>query len=232
MKQLLLFLAILASFDASAQKISIGYNFSSDYNYRTLKNNNGSTSAGIAIESRNDDETARFGYTTGLNVCFGLSKQLALETGIQYSNKGYGTRNLYLAYTQPDPAAPVRAKFVYAYQYIGIPVKAKFIVGKSKLRFIAGIGFTTSLLLNYKQTVTYEYFNGSTEKKTQSSTSGFNKVDLSPMISAGVDYKLNNKMHLFAEPTFRYGLIRVKDAPVTEKLWNAGLNVGLYYVLK
>lgn len=232
MKQLLLFIAVLASFDAAAQKISIGYNFSSDYNYRTLKSSGGSSSAGIVISSRNHDERARFGYTTGLNVCLFLSKQLALETGIQYSNKGYGTRNLYLAYTQPDPAVPVRAKFIYAYQYIGIPVKAKFIVGKSKLRFIAGIGFTTSLLLNYKQTVTYEYYNGSTEKKTQSSTSGFNKVDLSPMISAGVDYKLNNKMHLFAEPTFRYGLIKTKDASITEKLWNAGLNVGVSYVVR
>jgi hypothetical protein len=51
------------------------------------------------------------------------------------------------------------------------------------------------------------------------------------MVSAGVDYKLNNKMHLLAEPTFRYGIIKTKDAPVTEHLWNAGLNVGFYYSL-
>ena len=78
----------------------------------------------------------------------------------------------------------------------------------------------------------YEYSNGNTEKKSQSSTSGFNQVDISPMLSVGVDYKLNNKIHLYAEPTCRYGVVKTKDAPVVENLWNAGLNFGFYYALK
>ncbi|MFM6926304.1 MAG: outer membrane beta-barrel protein [Ferruginibacter sp.] len=232
MKQLLLLIVIHTCFGAQAQKVLIGYNFSSDYNYRTLKNSDGSSSANVIIKTRNDQEIARFGYTTGLNVCFGISKQLALETGIQYSNKGYRTSNKDLVYFPPDPTAPVKAKFVYAYQYLGIPIKATFFFGKGNLRFVTGIGFTTNLLLNIKNTATYEYANGSTEKKTQSSTSGFNKVDLSPMVSAGFQYKLNNKIHISAEPTFRYGLIKTKDVSITEKLWNVGLNMGLYYVLK
>ena len=90
----------------------------------------------------------------------------------------------------------------------------------------------TNFLLNVKQTANYEYSNGKTEKKSQFLKSGFNKVDISPMLSVGVDYKLNNKIHLFAEPTFRYGVIKTKDTPVTEHLWNAGLNVGFYSALK
>ena len=90
----------------------------------------------------------------------------------------------------------------------------------------------TNFLLNVKQTSNYEYANGKTEKKSQSSKSGFNKVDISPMVSVGVDYKLTNKIHLLAEPTFRYGAVKTKDAPVTENLWSAGLNVGFYYALK
>jgi len=232
MKQVLIVMASLLSLNAQAQKLMIGYNFSSDYNYRTLKNSDGSSSADIVIKSRNDDETARFGYTTGLNVCFGLSKHISLETGIQYSNKGYQRKGQYTNLIPFDPSDPVKVSWVYAYQYIGIPFKAKFTFGEGKFRFIAGIGFTTSLLINYKQTATYEYADGHKEKRRSSSTSGFNKIDLSPMISAGASYKLNKKIQLFAEPTFRYGLIRVKDAPVSEKLWNAGLNVGVNYVLK
>jgi opacity protein-like surface antigen len=232
MKQIFLLTAILATFTVQAQKILIGYNFSADYNYRTLKNSDGSSSATLVINSRNDEETARFGYTTGLNVCFNLSKPIAFETGIQYSNKDYQRKGQYIAFTPFDPTDPVKVSWVFAYQYIGIPLKAKFSFGKGRLRFVTGIGFTTSILLNYMQTATYEYADGSTEKRRSSSTAGFNKIDLSPMISVGADYKLNNKVHVFAEPTFRYGLIRVKDAPVTEKLWNAGLNVGVYYAIK
>lgn len=232
MKQVFLLITTLATLTVQAQKILIGYNFSAGYSFRNIKNSDGSTSNGFTVNSRNDIEVAKFGYSTGLNFCLNVSKYIAFETGIQYSNKGYQTKKQDLIYFPPNPSAPVKAKFSYAYQYLGIPLKAKFFFGKSNLRFVAGIGFTTSVLLNIKNSTAYEYAGGNTEKKTQSSTSGFNKVDLSPMISAGIDYKLSHKMHVFAEPEFRYGLINTKDATITEKLWSAGLNVGFYYVVK
>jgi Outer membrane protein beta-barrel domain len=236
MKQVLLLITTLVSISLQAQKtikhIRVGYNFSADHNFRTLNNVDGSSSSDFVIKSRNDDETARFGYTTGLNVCFDLSKLVALETGIQFSNKGYQRKGQHILFPTFDPTDPVKISWVYAYQYIGIPLKAKFSFGKGNLRFVSGIGFTTSLLLSSKQTSTHEYADGSTEKRRSSTTHGYNKIDISPMVSAGIDYKITKKIHLFAEPTFWYGLIKVKDAPVKENLWNAGLNVGLYYVVK
>ncbi len=177
-------------------------------------------------------EMVKFGYTTGINLCFNFSQLIGLETGIQFSNKGYKTKKMDLIYFPPNPALPSKVKFTYAYQYIGFPLRVKFSMGKSKIRFLTSIGLMTNFLLNVKQTANYEYNNGSTEKKTQSSTSGFNKIDISPMMSIGIDYKLNNKIHLIAEPTFRYGIIKIKDAPVAERLWNAGLNFSCYYVFK
>lgn len=238
MKQLLILLSTLASLTVQGQstkpiqKYFIGFNFSPDYSYRTLKNNDGNPSTDLVINSRNDIEVAKFGYAAGLNACFNFSQLVGFETGIQFSNKGYKTKSQDLVYFPPNASLPTKSKTNYSYQYIGIPLKAKFSFGKSKVRFVSSIGFMTSILLNVKQTSNYEYSNGKTEKKSQSSKSGFNKVDISPMLSVGVDYKLNNKMHLFAEPTFRYGVIKTKDAQVTEHLWNAGLNVGFYYALK
>jgi hypothetical protein len=237
LKQLLILITTLASLTVlgqdtnPTQKILVGFNFSPDYSSRTLKNNDGSSSSDLVTKTRNDIEIAKFGYTTGLNVCFNFSQLVGFETGIQFSNKGYKTKNRDLVYFPPDASSPIKSKTIYAYQYIGIPLKAKFSFGKSKARFLSSIGFMTNLLLNVKQTHNFEYSNGKTEKKTQSSTSGFKKVDISPMISVGVDYKINNKIHLQAEPTFRYGVIKTKDAPVTENLWNAGLNIAFYYRL-
>lgn len=238
MKQLLILVIPLASLTVlgqdtnPTQKILIGFNFSPDYSSRTLKNNDGSSSSDLVIKSRKNIEVARFGYTTGLNIFINLSQFVGFETGIQFSNKGYKTKNQDLIYFPPSPSSPTKVKTIYSYQYLGIPLKAKFSFGKSKIRFLSSIGFTTNFLLNIKQTNNFEYSDGKTEKKTQSSTSGFKKVDISPMISVGLDYKLNNKIHLQAEPTFRYGVIKTKDAPVTENLWNAGLNVGFYYAIK
>ena len=237
MKQLLLFLTIIVSFGVQGQnnkpiqKILIGFNFSPDYNFRTLKNRNGESSADVTIKNRNDIETARFGYTTGLNVGILASQLVGFETGIQYSDKGYKTKNQDLVYFPPSPSSPTKAHFIYAYQYIGIPFKAKFYFGKGNVRFLSSIGLMTNLLLNVKQTTIVEYSNGKTENSTKSTTSGFKKVDISPIVSIGIDYKLNKKFHLLAEPTFRYGVIKTKSAPVTENLWNAGLNIGIYYEL-
>lgn len=212
-------------------KIFIGYNFSPDYSFRTLKNNDGSSSSDIVIKNRNEIELAKFGFTTGLNICFSFTNLIGLETGIQYSNKGYKTKNQDLIYFPLNPSLPTKAKTIYTYQYIGIPVKAMFTVGKSRTRFLSSVGFMTNFLLSAKQTTNFEYSDGKTDEKKQSTTSGFKKIDISPMISVSIDYEINDKIHFLAEPTFRYGVIKTKDAPVTEKLWNAGLNIGFYYGL-
>jgi Outer membrane protein beta-barrel domain len=237
MKWLLILIFTITLFAVQAQdknrtqKILIGFNLSPDYSFRTLKNNDGGSSGGIIIKSRNDIEIAKLGYTTGINAIFNFSKQIALETGIQYSNKGYKTKNQDLVYFPPNPNLPSKAEMNYSYNYIGIPIKAKFTFANSDLHFITSVGFMTNFLLNVKQTSTYQYSDGKTEKKTQS-VSGFNKVDISPMISVGIDYKVNGKIHLIVEPTFRYGILKTRDAPIAEKLWNGGVNLGFYYALK
>jgi len=241
MKRVFILLMTFSSFVVQGQeskpsenikRILIGVNFSPDYNFRTLKNNDGSSSSDLVIKSRNDIEIAKFGYTAGLNVCINFSQLVGLETGIQYSNKGYKTKDQDLIFAQPNPSLPTKSKFIYTYQYIGIPLKAKFTVGKSKVRFLSSVGFMTNFLLQVKQTNILEYSDGKTDEKTQSITSNFKKVDISPMISLGIDYKVSDKIHLIAEPTFRYGVIKTKDAPVTENLWNAGLNIVFYYSLR
>ena len=225
-------LTVLGQDTKPLQKILIGFNFSPDYAYRVLKNGDGSSSTDLVIKTRNDIEIAKFGYTTGLNACFNFSKRVGFETGIQFSNKGYKNIIRNLVYFPPNSSLPINSKTVYAYQYIGIPIKAKFSFGKSKVRVVSGVGFITNFLVNFRQVITYKYADGKTEKRSQSSKDGFKSVDISPLISLGIQYKLNDKMHLLTEPTFRYGLIKTKDAPVTENLWNAGLNIVFYYGLK
>lgn len=238
MKQILIILLTLYTVTALGQKtkrenkISIGFSFSPDYSFRTLKNDDGNSSTDLIIKVRDDIEKAKFGYTTGFNVTFHFSNLLGIETGVQYSNKGYKTKEQDLVYFPPNPGLPNKSTTYYSYQYISIPLIAKFTFGKRKTRFISSAGLMTNFLIHEKQSVNFTYTDWRKEKRNQSSTSDFNKIDISPMVSVGIDYKLTSRIHLSAEPTFRFGLIKTKDAPVKEKLWNAGLVFGFSYDLK
>ena len=240
MKGFFLFLGIILVITTDAQetqkkekqkRISIGVNFSPDYDFRTLKNNDGSSSSDFVIKSRNDIETAKFGYATGLSVNVRFSKILAFETGILYSNKGYRTGEIDLYYPLPDPSSPTQYKSLYSFHYLDIPLKLNVTTGKGKVKLIASAGLAANFLIKESETVTQIYSNGDSKKEKQSSTSDYNEFNISPLISLGLEYRLKNSFSIRAEPTFRYGVLKIIDQPVTEYLWNAGLNIGIYYDL-
>jgi hypothetical protein len=237
MKPLFILFVCLASFTVYGQNskpahhVLIGYSFSPDYSFRTLNNTGGSSSTDLVIKRRNEVELPKFGFTTGLNILVNFSKRAGLETGLQFSARGYKGKGMNLVFETPDPTLVTNASSSYSYQYIGIPLTARFGFGKSKVRFVSSVGFITGFLLNAKQITTYTYTNGRRDKQAQS-IKDFARIDISPLISIGVDYEVTDKIHLIAEPTFRYGVTKTKDAPVGEHLWSAGLNMGIYYGLK
>lgn len=228
---------------AEFAKVQIGANFSPDYCFRTLKNNDGSSSSEQVLNWRNENETGKLGYTTGLNAIFNFKKNIGIEAGIQFSNKGYQTKIQDLTLGSAiDPrrgfaynasgAAPIRAKFIYNDYYIDIPLKANFVFGKKKIRFITSVGLTTNIFIKEISTSVIEYNDGTSDKKSQSTTYDYNRVNISPIVSLGIDWKLNSKNNLRIEPTFRYGVLKITNEPLTDYLWNAGLNISYYFGLK
>ena len=89
---------------------------------------------------------------------------------------------------------------------------------------------TTNIFI--KDTQTSVFVNSDrTYRKTTPTIFDYNKVNLSPTISVGIDYKINNRMNLRIEPTFRYGVLKIIDAPVTGYLYSGGLNISYYFGL-
>lgn len=244
MKQLALFLLLLTPFwDCYGQKnepketsvttfrkIQIGINFSPDICFRTLKNDDGSSSSNLVITQRNALEIAKIGYTTGINACFNIKTFLAVEAGIQYSNKGYRTKKYDLVFAQPGQSFPQQTKNIFSVHYIDVPLKVKYILGKKRLRFLGGIGLVTNIFL--KEMVTkYYYYSDHTDKKRTATGFNYNTINLSSVVSIGIDYKINNRMNLRLEPTFKYSLLKMTPTPVVPYLYNAGLNVSYYFGL-
>jgi len=251
MKQLIILFSLLCSIDALGQDhedtkslsgsrwIQVGVNLSPNYCYRSLQNNDGSSIGSSIIALRNNNEKAKFGYTAGLDLRYNFSKHIAIETGIQYSNTGYQYDIFASVLTFSDPIDPrygfvypgtgvsLPEKFVYNYFYLDIPVRFIFIAGEKKIRFSGSVGLITDIFL--KATVTSV---GGTSRITYDEPYAYKPINISPMISLGFDYRISNKINVSAEPTFRYGLLKIIDEPVTGYLWNAGLNLTCYYSLR
>jgi len=221
-------------------RIQISVNFSPDLNYRTLKNNDGSLSSETLIKVRNENETVKPGYTVGLNFIYNFNKNIGIETGIQYSNKGYQTKMQdyipgdiidpkygFIDSSNPPGNMPTQLRTIYNDYYIDIPLKVNFIFGKRKIRIITATGITANLFVKETFTRIFNYVDGTTSRKTYNlSYYDYKTLNISPFISVGIDYKINNRMNLRIEPTFRYGLLKIIEQPVTAYLWNAGLNIS------
>jgi opacity protein-like surface antigen len=239
MKKVIIFMLTLISLNSYGQdntatadfkRVQIGVNVSTDIAYRTLQNNEGSQSMAHRIDSNNDIEIPKISYTAGANVSFNINKLLSLETGVQYSNKGYQTKMLVIPFETLvyDPNTPtIEGKMIYDYHYIDIPIKANFAIGQNKVRFFSSIGLTANILIDATQSSIIVAQNETTKYK-QDTNYGYNKLNISPTISVGVDYKINNNMNLRVEPTFRYGILPIIDAPIQGYLYNGGLNVSYY----
>ncbi len=232
-----------ATSNVESAKIQIGVNFSPDYCFRTLKNNDGSSSSDFVLKWRNENETSKLGYTTGLKIIFNLNKNIGIGAGIQYSNKGYQINMQDLTYgSMVDPRTGfayntpgskiTSAKFIYNYYYIDVPLNVNFSFGKKKIRFVTSAGFSTNVFIKETTTSIFEYDNGAHDKNTQPTTYTYNTVNVSPFVSAGIDWRFSSRNNFRIEPTIRYGVLKIIKAPVTGYLWNAGLNISYFFGLK
>ena len=208
------------------KRFVIGIYASPDYCFRTLTNNDGSSNSADIINFREEIEIPMLSYTAGADLSYFIKKQFAISLGVNFSQKGYKTKSFTL--TDINGSSLGATQFRYNYNYIEVPVKAIFVFGKNKIRFLASAGVTSAFLL-YQQTISKtEDYNGTKESKKGKPNYIYNPFNLFLNGSAGVDFKLGTKIGLKIEPTYSYGLFQTIDAPITEYLWSAGLNVGFY----
>jgi hypothetical protein len=245
MKRFLILFTIIIPFVAKSQddlkikskkdynKILIGISFSSDFNYRTLKKTDENVTTKDIFQHNNATETFKLGYTTGLNICYNFSNTIGIEAGVQYSNKGYRTKEMNFSGT--NLANDIKTKLRYNYYYIDLPTKVNFTFGQKKIRLFTSIGASTNFFIKNINTTIVQYSDNSKKKYSQNTVGKhqkYNKIYISPLVSLGINYKLNEKFNLRVESIFRYGILPINYGdPIKGYLWNGGLNLGLYYGL-
>jgi len=224
----LLFATALTA-QTAPKRFQFGVNYSADYAFRTLKQSDNDPYTKLEFDRRNERESAKYGFTTGLNVLFALTDHLEIGAGVQYSNKGYRIPDLSAGSILPYYPS-YDSKLIFSLNYLDIPLKVNYLFGKGKWRGMAGAGVVANFRLGatVKSVIVH---NGDRSWVKGSDEDKYGKFNLSPMLSAGVAYQLNERMHVRLEPTFRYGVLKVSDSPITMRLWDLGLNAGFYFSL-
>jgi hypothetical protein len=93
------------------------------------------------------------------------------------------------------------------------------------MRLTTSAGVSTAFLI--KQSRTYiANFKDSTTRQDITSIDTYNRFNLFATISAGLEMHISPIMRIKVEPTFRYGLLKITDTPVSGRWYSGGLNVS------
>lgn len=227
MKKQFLILLLIASFQGFSQPaeqplkktIKLGVSFSPDYSSVTTKEDDGFP---IFVK---DHKEAKFGYTTGVNVSWGVNHWLALDAGLHFANKGYKSEWIDASNPQGELS---EARWFDHFYYLDIPITAKFFITKKKFSMFASLGLSPSIFLDNKYYLEVKYVSGESKEHHTESQMDAKSVNLVMLAGIGVDYAVTNRLSVRIEPVYRRSLTAINGDPTKFYLWSAGANVGLY----
>ena len=219
--------------DRSDNKFSFGLSFSPDYTYRHLSMKNDEYNF---VDLRNETDDPRFGFTTGLVTKYKLRERLALESGIQFSDRGERIQKDYNDWTtpdenviiDPDPGFPDKFKSSYHYYYLGVPVKLNYYFMNGKTKMYASAGVAADYFVVGKNKVVIE-FDNNTIKETNNIDENFNKVNIIGLVGVGIETNVSQRLTFRVEPTFRYSFTPVVDGDLKGYYYSAGINLVVLY---
>jgi opacity protein-like surface antigen len=194
---------------------------SPDYAFRKLK---ADAESQWIKDSRDSLEIPKLGYTVGIGVGYSVKKNLKIEAGIFFSDKGQRTKKD-IAYQTPSGQEPIKYSYNYHYYYLDVPVKASYYLLTGKLKFYITAGLSANIFLNEKTTSIVSSANSET-KTTTNTTSGFKTLNIQVLGGCGLNYPLGKRTNIKLEPTYMRSINSVINTPVKGYLYSFGANVG------
>jgi hypothetical protein len=222
-----------AAVQPAASRWSVGLNVTPAMAYRQLVVVQEHPITPYVLNSRNEREIPLITGHGSIMAGYALSEKFGIEGGIGYSRFGWDhplkdltfgdqidPRRGFVYSTSADLARPIT--FRETFHYLDIPVRATVSLGRGKLKWIGSLGVSASILMRASHISIYA------EGRKEYEQHLFGRFNLFPTIGTGLAYRLNDRHELRLEPTFRYGMLKITDQPITGYLWSAGVNFGWY----
>ena len=185
------------------------------------------------MESRDSYEQAFLSYNAGFTFGHRFANNLLLETGAQYSRFGHQMKDFLLT-TANSTMVSTKNRSLEISHYAGVPLMVGYsfrLKDKLRLNFLAGADANFFLARTGKFYVQWEDGTDLESKGTYTKNTGYSRFVLMGSTNLGIEYDWNEKLMWRIAPSFRYAITPVADAPIKERPYSYGLNLGVYYKL-
>ncbi len=165
-----------------------------------------------------------------------LNERIALESGLQFSDKTYKYEMDIDDYdfidgisVKDDPAIPIKSQTKYHYYYLGVPVKFNYYVLQKDIRLFFSTGVSTDFFINGKTKSVVE-FKDRTEKDSKPIENiDFNKVNFTGLFGFGLETDISNKFQFRVEPILRYSFNPLLDSLQKRNFYSLGANFTVFF---
>lgn len=212
--------------------------------YRTLLNTDGSELADRIIDGRNEREEWDVAIGGGFHAGYRLSDRFSLEAGVAYARFGYSNTVELSELTFGDPIDPRRG-FVYntddvppaswrlldRFHYLELPIGVVMELGKGRWRSATTLGVAPAFLLAAQGLTVSTYQDGRNERESFEPLEDYASFNLIPYFSTGVTMHPGGRWTWSLCPTFRYGALKLIDAPVSARVYSVSLDLGVRFTL-
>lgn len=221
-----------------AKKFSVGVSFSPDYSYRRLY----SSDDNFFLDFRNETESPRFGFTTGIVTSYQISNRFVLESGILFSDKGdkyevviddfisfddFG--NIISGRDINNPLIPEKHTSKYHYYFLGIPLKMNYYFLKKNVGLFMSIGVSADYLIDAKIKTKSEFKDRTENNINPINNEDFNNISITGLTGFGIDYKITPRIKFQLEPVFRYSFTPLVDAQLKGYLYSFGADFTVFF---
>lgn len=224
-----------ASDSGKDKKLFIGINFASGVGYRTLHLSDGSNGRAASYDYFKKYDKPIFGYNLGVDLTYRFSHLVGLQTGAIYSMKGLSYAAPILFVSNSGATSTGTSTVIYRFHFVDIPLVAKLYAGKGKVQFIGGAGGQFDFLFGQQNIGKIDKAGHQVYRDAHTylpAPKGPNIFTMSALASAGLDYRINGRMGVRAEPYFSHGFIPFASNGIKTYLWNAGINCAFYFGVK
>lgn len=174
---------------------------------------------------KNNYEQAILAYTAGLNVSRKLFGPIAIETGFNYSKKGY-------TFDSSSLTGDFNLHKSFIYNYLQIPARIKLYIRQGKRNFYLTGGVSAMMLFDVLEN-SIETKNGlPTVSKPKLKEEVIKKFNYNVLFGIGLDYQITKRFYVKIKPSFSKTLDSIKNEKLQTFLYSASVNLGFLYVLR
>lgn len=199
--------------------------FSPEYSYRNLKSNNAED---VLINYRDTVEKPKFGYTAGVNILLNASKNISIETGILFSDRGQKTKKISLGNSVSQTALPIYSTIINHFYYLGVPVKVNYYLISNNFKLFVSGGAQINVLMNQKTITLLEYSEKQPDKNSETTNDDYQKLNVALFAGIGLQQKLDNRSFFTVTPVYTHSIQSVTALPVKSYFYSIGINLALH----